>query len=171
MAADDRALGAHLHDARIVDIEGGGIPLPDQMPEAFARAVEAFLRGDPDCATKPYGRLSDGTYRSGSAGDYLRMVKLESAKRRGLHDAKAPIRRHPGVNAAGLRAAAGCDPGRDPVLGPDAGDGAQPPPRLRRWCASPWRAPRMARASRSAANAWPASLLRAASLRDCDNCV
>ena len=41
------ALCAHLHDARIVDIEGGGIPLPDQMPEAFARAVDAFLRGDP----------------------------------------------------------------------------------------------------------------------------
>jgi len=67
---------------------------------------------------------------------------------------------HPGVNAAGLRAAAGCDPGRDPVLGPDAGHGAQPPPRLRRLCASPWRAPRMARASQSAANAWPASLAR-----------
>jgi pimeloyl-ACP methyl ester carboxylesterase len=42
------ALCAHLHDARIVDIPDGGVPLPDQMPEAFARAVEAFLRGDPD---------------------------------------------------------------------------------------------------------------------------
>lgn len=37
-------LRARLHDARIVDIEGGGVPLPDQMPEAFAAAVEAFLR-------------------------------------------------------------------------------------------------------------------------------
>jgi hypothetical protein len=35
----------------------------------------------------------------------------------GLHDAKAPIRTHPSVSASGLRAAVGCDPGRDPVLG------------------------------------------------------
>jgi pimeloyl-ACP methyl ester carboxylesterase len=47
-APQAEALRAHLHDARIVDIEGGGIPLPDQMPEAFAREVEAFLRADPD---------------------------------------------------------------------------------------------------------------------------
>jgi pimeloyl-ACP methyl ester carboxylesterase len=33
----------HLPQARIVDIEGGMVPLPDQMPEAFARAVLDFL--------------------------------------------------------------------------------------------------------------------------------
>ncbi|VTU18674.1 2-hydroxy-6-oxo-6-phenylhexa-2,4-dienoate hydrolase [Variovorax sp. SRS16] len=38
-------LAAHLHDARVVDIEGGMVPLPDQLPEAFARAVLDFLDG------------------------------------------------------------------------------------------------------------------------------
>lgn len=33
----------HLPDARIVDIEGGMVPLPDQMPEAFAQTVLDFL--------------------------------------------------------------------------------------------------------------------------------
>jgi len=33
----------HLPQARIVDIEGGMVPLPDQMPDAFARAVLDFL--------------------------------------------------------------------------------------------------------------------------------
>jgi pimeloyl-ACP methyl ester carboxylesterase len=33
----------HLPQARIVDIEGGMVPLPDQMPEAFAEAVLDFL--------------------------------------------------------------------------------------------------------------------------------
>jgi len=33
----------HLPHARIVDIEGGMVPLPDQMPEAFARTVLGFL--------------------------------------------------------------------------------------------------------------------------------
>jgi pimeloyl-ACP methyl ester carboxylesterase len=33
----------HLPQASIVDIEGGMVPLPDQMPEAFAQAVLAFL--------------------------------------------------------------------------------------------------------------------------------
>ncbi|MDH6590773.1 pimeloyl-ACP methyl ester carboxylesterase [Variovorax sp. TBS-050B] len=32
-----------LPQARIVDIEGGMVPLPDQMPEAFARVVLDFL--------------------------------------------------------------------------------------------------------------------------------
>jgi pimeloyl-ACP methyl ester carboxylesterase len=36
-------LAAHLHDARIVDIEGGMVPLPDQLPQAFAAAVIDFL--------------------------------------------------------------------------------------------------------------------------------
>ena len=36
-------LAAHLHDARIVDIEGGMVPLPDQLPDAFAEAVLDFL--------------------------------------------------------------------------------------------------------------------------------
>ncbi len=34
---------AQLPQARIVDIEGGMVPLPDQMPEAFAREVLRFL--------------------------------------------------------------------------------------------------------------------------------
>jgi len=40
-------LAEHLHDARIVDIEGGMVPLPDQMPEAFAQAVLRFLDQQP----------------------------------------------------------------------------------------------------------------------------
>ncbi|WP_423461077.1 alpha/beta fold hydrolase [Ottowia sp. VDI28] len=36
-------LAEHLKDARIVDIEGGMVPLPDQLPEAFAQAVTDFL--------------------------------------------------------------------------------------------------------------------------------
>ena len=40
-------LAAHLPQARIVDIEGGMVPLPDQLPEAFARAVLDFLVGLP----------------------------------------------------------------------------------------------------------------------------
>ena len=42
-----------------------------------------------------------------------------SAMGRGLRDAKAPIRTHQGVIAAGRRAAAGRDPGLDPGLMPD----------------------------------------------------
>ena len=38
-------LAAHLADARIVDIEGGMVPLPDQLPEIFAQAVLDFLDG------------------------------------------------------------------------------------------------------------------------------
>jgi len=33
----------HLPQAQIVDIEGGMVPLPDQMPREFARAVASFL--------------------------------------------------------------------------------------------------------------------------------
>jgi len=40
-------LAEHLPDARIVDIEGGMVPLPDQLPEAFAGAVLDFLKGVP----------------------------------------------------------------------------------------------------------------------------
>ncbi|MEJ8810929.1 alpha/beta hydrolase [Variovorax ureilyticus] len=36
-------LHEHLANARIVDIEGGMVPLPDQMPGAFARTVLDFL--------------------------------------------------------------------------------------------------------------------------------
>ncbi|MGJ7507923.1 alpha/beta fold hydrolase [Variovorax sp. GT1P44] len=36
-------LCAHLSNARIVDIEGGMVPLPDQLPGPFAHAVLAFL--------------------------------------------------------------------------------------------------------------------------------
>lgn len=36
-------LHRHLPQARIVDIEGGMVPLPDQLPREFAQAVAAFL--------------------------------------------------------------------------------------------------------------------------------
>lgn len=36
-------LRQHLANARIVDIAGGMVPLPDQLPEPFARAVLSFL--------------------------------------------------------------------------------------------------------------------------------
>ena len=36
-------LQAHLPHARIVEIAGGMVPLPDQLPAAFAQAVLAFL--------------------------------------------------------------------------------------------------------------------------------
>jgi pimeloyl-ACP methyl ester carboxylesterase len=36
-------LQAHLPQARIVDIDGGMVPLPDQLPREFAAAVLAFL--------------------------------------------------------------------------------------------------------------------------------
>jgi pimeloyl-ACP methyl ester carboxylesterase len=38
-------LEARLPQARRVDIEGGMVPLPDQLPEAFSRAVLEFLDG------------------------------------------------------------------------------------------------------------------------------
>jgi pimeloyl-ACP methyl ester carboxylesterase len=38
-------LRKHIGHARIVDIEGGMVPLPDQMPHAFAGAVREFLDG------------------------------------------------------------------------------------------------------------------------------
>ncbi len=37
----------HLPHARIVDIEGGMVPLPDHMPQAFARTVLDFLESLP----------------------------------------------------------------------------------------------------------------------------
>ena len=36
-------LQAHLPQARVADIDGGMVPLPDQLPQAFADAVLAFL--------------------------------------------------------------------------------------------------------------------------------
>jgi pimeloyl-ACP methyl ester carboxylesterase len=36
-------LQAHLPQARVADIDGGMVPLPDQLPQAFARTVLAFL--------------------------------------------------------------------------------------------------------------------------------
>lgn len=38
-------LAGHLRNARIVDVEHGMVPLPDQLPEAFARTVLDFLDG------------------------------------------------------------------------------------------------------------------------------
>jgi pimeloyl-ACP methyl ester carboxylesterase len=40
-------LQAHLPQARVADIDGGMVPLPDQLPQAFARAVLAFLEAQP----------------------------------------------------------------------------------------------------------------------------
>lgn len=39
------ALCARLANGRLVDIDGGMVPLPEQMPEAFATAVLDFLSG------------------------------------------------------------------------------------------------------------------------------
>ena len=36
-------LAGQLRDVRIVDVEGGMVPLPDQLPQAFARVVTDFL--------------------------------------------------------------------------------------------------------------------------------
>ena len=36
-------LQAHLPQARVVNIDGGMVPLPDQLPQAFARVVLSFL--------------------------------------------------------------------------------------------------------------------------------
>jgi len=38
---------AHLPHAQVVDILGGMVPLPDQLPEAFAAVVLRFLRAQP----------------------------------------------------------------------------------------------------------------------------
>lgn len=43
---DATALADRLTDARIVDIEGAMVPLPDQMPVEFANVVLEFLGGD-----------------------------------------------------------------------------------------------------------------------------
>ena len=40
-----RELCAHVPQARLVDIAGGMVPLPDQLPAAFARCVLDFLDG------------------------------------------------------------------------------------------------------------------------------
>jgi len=37
------ALARHLPQASLVDVPGGMVPLPDQLPEAFAGVVEGFL--------------------------------------------------------------------------------------------------------------------------------
>lgn len=36
-------LAAHIAQARVVDLPGGMVPLPDQLPEAFAQAVLGFV--------------------------------------------------------------------------------------------------------------------------------
>ena len=38
-----RKVADALHDSRVVEIENGMVPLPDQMPELFARVVDQFL--------------------------------------------------------------------------------------------------------------------------------
>ena len=42
------ALVAALPDARVADIDGGMVPLPDQLPHAFATTVLRFLQGEAD---------------------------------------------------------------------------------------------------------------------------
>jgi hypothetical protein len=36
-------VAAAIPDCRVVEIKDGMVPLPDQMPEAFADAVDGFL--------------------------------------------------------------------------------------------------------------------------------
>lgn len=43
-AAHAADLSHHLPQASVVDIEGGMVPLPDQMPEVFASVVNVFLK-------------------------------------------------------------------------------------------------------------------------------
>src|SRR5690606_30988596 len=38
-----RPVAQAIDGSRIVEVPGGMVPLPDQMPEAFARIVEAFV--------------------------------------------------------------------------------------------------------------------------------
>ena len=38
-----RKVADAIHDSRVVEIENGMVPLPDQMPELFARVVDQFL--------------------------------------------------------------------------------------------------------------------------------
>ncbi|MCO5122285.1 MAG: alpha/beta hydrolase [Rhizobacter sp.] len=40
-----RRVADAIADARVVEVEGGMVPLPDQMPERFAELVTDFLRG------------------------------------------------------------------------------------------------------------------------------
>ncbi len=40
-----RRVADAIADARVVEVEGGTVPLPDQMPERFAELVTNFLRG------------------------------------------------------------------------------------------------------------------------------
>jgi len=39
-----RPLAAHLPGSKVVEIPGGLVPLPDQMPQEFARAITDFLK-------------------------------------------------------------------------------------------------------------------------------
>jgi pimeloyl-ACP methyl ester carboxylesterase len=41
-----RSLAARIAGARYVELDGGMVPLPDQMPDRFAATVEEFLLGD-----------------------------------------------------------------------------------------------------------------------------
>ncbi|MGE3923678.1 MAG: alpha/beta hydrolase, partial [Lautropia sp.] len=51
-APEAATLCARLPQARCVDIDGGMVPLPDQLPEAFAAAVLAFLDQLPGAAAR-----------------------------------------------------------------------------------------------------------------------
>jgi pimeloyl-ACP methyl ester carboxylesterase len=48
-------LRAVLPAAEVAEIEGGTVALPDQLPEAFASAVEGFLSADPSAAAERPG--------------------------------------------------------------------------------------------------------------------
>jgi hypothetical protein len=65
------------------------------------------------------GVSADRTFERPREARQQRPAGAASAKGRGLHDATAPIRMHPCVNAAGLRADVARDPGLDCGFGPD----------------------------------------------------
>jgi hypothetical protein len=46
-----KPLADAIAGSRYVEVEGGMVPLPDQMPEAFAGHVIEFLRSVPAAAT------------------------------------------------------------------------------------------------------------------------
>ncbi len=47
------ALQAHLREASVVTIEGGMVPMPDQLPQAFANALLVFIRAQSSSVPPP----------------------------------------------------------------------------------------------------------------------
>ena len=50
-APEAEKLAPHLPHARLVDLPGGKIPAPDQLPEEFAALVAEFWTTSPDTTT------------------------------------------------------------------------------------------------------------------------